>query len=87
MYTHTHPLALHACHSHVSPSSPSAAECARQLASGGFFVKDEHFYCGDDYQRLFGTKCAACGQYVEGEVVTALGNTYHQTCFHCTKCK
>ena len=61
--------------------------CERQLASGGFFVKDDQFYCGDDYQRLFGTKCAACGQYVEGEVVTALGNTYHQTCFHCTKCK
>ena len=62
-------------------------ECSKQLASGGFFLKEEHFYCGEDYQRLFGTKCSACGQFVEGEVVKALGNTYHQTCFQCTKCK
>lgn len=40
-----------------------------------------------DYQRAFGTRCAACGQYVEGEVVAALGNTYHQKCFTCARCK
>ncbi len=61
-------------------------ECKKQLAAGGFYAKDENHYCAEDYQRLFGTKCAACGKFVEGEVVTALGNTYHQECFHCTKC-
>ena len=40
-----------------------------------------------DYQRAFGTRCAACNQYVEGEVVSALGNTYHQKCFTCARCK
>ncbi|KAH9644640.1 hypothetical protein HF086_011809 [Spodoptera exigua] len=52
--------------------------CAASLARGGFFCKDGHYYCPQDYQRAFGTRCAACSQYVEGEVVSALGNTYHQ---------
>ncbi|XP_026313652.1 actin-binding LIM protein 1-like isoform X2 [Hyposmocoma kahamanoa] len=61
--------------------------CAASLAKGGFFAKDNHYYCPQDYQRAFGTRCAACGQYVEGEVVAALGNTYHQKCFTCARCK
>ncbi|KAJ8709466.1 hypothetical protein PYW08_009470 [Mythimna loreyi] len=61
--------------------------CAASLARGGFFCKDGHYYCPQDYQRAFGTRCAACNQYVEGEVVSALGNTYHQKCFTCARCK
>ncbi|XP_053619615.1 actin-binding LIM protein 3 isoform X4 [Plodia interpunctella] len=61
--------------------------CSASLARGGFFCKDSHYYCPQDYQRAFGTRCAACNQYVEGEVVSALGNTYHQKCFTCARCK
>ncbi|XP_075986522.1 actin binding LIM protein Uncoordinated 115a isoform X4 [Anticarsia gemmatalis] len=61
--------------------------CTASLAKGGFFCKDGHYYCPHDYQRAFGTRCAACDQYVEGEVVSALGNTYHQKCFTCARCK
>ncbi|XP_030019576.1 actin-binding LIM protein 3 isoform X2 [Manduca sexta] len=61
--------------------------CSASLARGGFFCKDGHYYCPQDYQRAFGTRCAACRQYVEGEVVSALGNTYHQKCFTCARCK
>ncbi|KAK7864071.1 hypothetical protein R5R35_002720 [Gryllus longicercus] len=61
--------------------------CEKSLAQGGFFCKDGGYYCTVDYQRLFGTKCATCGDYVEGEVVTALGNTYHQKCFTCARCR
>ncbi|XP_066906157.1 actin-binding LIM protein 1 isoform X7 [Halyomorpha halys] len=61
--------------------------CKSSLAQGGFFCKDGQYYCTPDYQSRFGTKCATCGKYVEGEVVTALGNTYHQACFTCAKCK
>nr|XP_049705049.1 actin-binding LIM protein 1 isoform X8 [Helicoverpa armigera] len=61
--------------------------CAASLARGGFFCKDGHYYCPHDYQRAFGTRCAACDLYVEGEVVSALGNTYHQKCFTCARCK
>ena len=31
-----------------------------------------------DFQTNFGTKCAKCNLFVEGEVVSALGNTFHQ---------
>ncbi|XP_066998830.1 actin-binding LIM protein 1 isoform X6 [Anabrus simplex] len=61
--------------------------CENSLAQGGFFCKDGGYYCTADYQRQFGTKCAICGEYVEGEVVTALGNTYHQKCFTCNRCR
>ena len=30
------------------------------------------------FQTNFGTKCAKCNLFVEGEVVSALGNTFHQ---------
>ncbi|XP_066277151.1 actin-binding LIM protein 2-like isoform X7 [Branchiostoma lanceolatum] len=61
--------------------------CRRQLATDGFFVKDGMYYCTRDYQEMFGTKCHGCGDYVEGEVVTALGKTYHQKCFVCSRCR
>nr|CAH7727599.1 unnamed protein product [Callosobruchus chinensis] len=61
--------------------------CGNSLAQGGFFSKDGSYYCTADYQRNFGTKCAACQDYVEGEVVTALGKTYHQRCFTCARCR
>ena len=31
-----------------------------------------------EFQTNFGTKCAKCNLFVEGEVVSALGNTFHQ---------
>lgn len=61
--------------------------CKNSLAQGGFFCKDGEYYCTTDYQKQFGTKCAICGDYVEGEVVSALGNTYHQKCFTCARCR
>ncbi|XP_057387546.1 actin-binding LIM protein 1 isoform X9 [Balaenoptera acutorostrata] len=36
---------------------------------------------------MYGTRCHGCGDFVEGEVVTALGKTYHPNCFACTICK
>ncbi|XP_046709228.1 actin-binding LIM protein 1 isoform X35 [Silurus meridionalis] len=61
--------------------------CGCDLAQGGFFMKNGEYLCTLDYQRLHGTRCHGCGNFVEGEVVTALGKTYHPTCFVCTICK
>eukprot|EP00118_Oscarella_pearsei_P006236 m.28320 g.28320 ORF g.28320 m.28320 type:complete len:507 (+) comp30679_c0_seq2:93-1613(+) len=61
--------------------------CSKALASGGFFSKDGSFYCTDDYHKLYGTSCHSCGEYVEGDVVSAAGKTYHRMCFACGKCK
>lgn len=61
--------------------------CQSSLAQGGFFCKDGDYYCTRDYQERFGTKCSHCGRFVEGEVVTALGKTYHSGCFTCARCR
>ncbi|KAL6487931.1 hypothetical protein MHYP_G00045570 [Metynnis hypsauchen] len=61
--------------------------CGCDLAQGGFFMKNGDYLCTVDYQRIHGTRCNACGEFVEGEVVTALGKTYHPACFVCTICK
>ncbi|KFO91149.1 Actin-binding LIM protein 1, partial [Buceros rhinoceros silvestris] len=61
--------------------------CGCDLAQGGFFIKNGEYLCTLDYQRMYGTRCNGCGEFVEGEVVTALGKTYHPSCFACTVCK
>ncbi|XP_032137614.1 actin-binding LIM protein 1 isoform X13 [Sapajus apella] len=61
--------------------------CGCDLAQGGFFIKNGEYLCTLDYQRMYGTRCHGCGDFVEGEVVTALGKTYHPNCFACTICK
>ncbi|KAJ3585216.1 hypothetical protein NHX12_013937, partial [Muraenolepis orangiensis] len=45
------------------------------------------YICTLDYQRLYGTRCFSCQEFIEGEVVSALGKTYHPRCFVCATCK
>nr|XP_020450535.1 actin-binding LIM protein 2 isoform X5 [Monopterus albus] len=61
--------------------------CGSELAQGGFFVRQGEYICTLDYQRLYGTRCFSCQEFIEGEVVSALGKTYHPRCFVCTSCK
>nr|XP_019567103.1 PREDICTED: actin-binding LIM protein 2 isoform X1 [Rhinolophus sinicus] len=62
-------------------------ECGCDLAEGGFFVRQGEYICTRDYQRLYGTRCFSCDQFIEGEVVSALGKTYHPDCFVCAVCR
>jgi len=64
-----------------------SAECQQPLVAGSFYSRGNAHYCVDDYHRLYGTRCDVCGEYVEGEVITALGKTYHDQCFHCSRCR
>ncbi|XP_043085365.1 actin-binding LIM protein 2 isoform X3 [Puntigrus tetrazona] len=61
--------------------------CGCDLAQGGFFVRQGEYICTLDYQRLYGTRCFSCEEFIEGEVVSALGKTYHPRCFVCAICK
>ncbi|XP_006875382.1 PREDICTED: actin-binding LIM protein 2 [Chrysochloris asiatica] len=61
--------------------------CGCDLAEGGFFVRQGDHICVQDYQRLYGTRCFSCDQFIEGEVVSALGKTYHPDCFVCAVCR
>ncbi|XP_019733025.1 actin-binding LIM protein 2 isoform X5 [Hippocampus comes] len=61
--------------------------CGCELANGGFFLRQGEYMCTLDYQRLYGTRCFGCQDFIEGEVVSALGKTYHPHCFVCSSCK
>ncbi|XP_036814121.1 actin-binding LIM protein 2-like isoform X12 [Oncorhynchus mykiss] len=61
--------------------------CGVDLAQGGFFVRQGEYICTLDYQRMYGTRCFSCEEFIEGEVVSALGKTYHPRCFVCVTCK
>ncbi|XP_032080524.1 actin-binding LIM protein 2 isoform X3 [Thamnophis elegans] len=61
--------------------------CGCDLAQGGFFVRQGDYVCTSDYQRLYGTRCFSCDGFIEGEVVSALGKTYHPNCFVCVLCR
>ncbi|KAE8629080.1 hypothetical protein XENTR_v10000348 [Xenopus tropicalis] len=61
--------------------------CGCDLAQGGFFVRQGDYVCTQDYQRLYGTRCFSCDEFIEGEVVSALGKTYHPGCFVCAVCR
>uniref|UniRef100_A0A672FDG3 Actin binding LIM protein 1b n=1 Tax=Salarias fasciatus TaxID=181472 RepID=A0A672FDG3_SALFA len=61
--------------------------CGCDLGQSGFFMKNGDYLCPLDFQRLHGTLCSNCGEFVEGEVVTVLGKTYHPACFVCTICR
>lgn len=72
------------------PADAAAAPppaCGCDLAEGGFFVRQGEYICTRDYQRLYGTRCFSCDQFIEGEVVSALGKTYHPDCFVCAACR
>lgn len=61
--------------------------CSCDLARSGFFQKKGEYICTADYQRLYGTRCDRCDSFITGEVVSALGRTYHPKCFVCSVCR
>ncbi|XP_011877966.1 PREDICTED: actin-binding LIM protein 2 isoform X4 [Vollenhovia emeryi] len=64
------------------------AQCNASLAQGGFFAREGSYYCTKDYRERWGTRCAGCGEYVEGDVVTAgEKHAFHPNCFHCQRCR
>ncbi|XP_028450780.1 actin-binding LIM protein 3 isoform X5 [Perca flavescens] len=61
--------------------------CGCDLVHSGFFHHSGEYICTADYQRLYGTQCDSCEKYITGEVVSALGRTYHPHCFVCSICR
>ncbi|XP_051913796.1 actin-binding LIM protein 3 isoform X4 [Hippocampus zosterae] len=71
-------------HFHVQCFTCTVCNC--DLARSGFFQKKGEYICTADYQRLYGTRCDRCDNFITGEVVSALGRTYHPKCFVCSVC-
>ncbi|XP_027697683.1 actin-binding LIM protein 3 isoform X2 [Vombatus ursinus] len=61
--------------------------CGCDLAQSGFFFKNREYICTQDYQQLYGTRCHSCRDFITGEVISALGRTYHPKCFVCSLCR
>ncbi|XP_041253655.1 actin-binding LIM protein 3 isoform X4 [Onychostruthus taczanowskii] len=61
--------------------------CGCDLAQSGFFFKNQEYICTHDYQQLYGTRCDSCGDFITGEVISALGRAYHPKCFVCSTCR
>ncbi|XP_032995824.1 actin-binding LIM protein 3 isoform X16 [Lacerta agilis] len=61
--------------------------CGCDLAQSGFFFKNGEYICTHDYQKLYGTRCDSCQDFITGEVISALGRTYHPKCFVCSMCR
>ncbi|XP_044310529.1 actin-binding LIM protein 3 isoform X10 [Varanus komodoensis] len=61
--------------------------CGCDLAQSGFFFKNGEYICTRDYQQLYGTRCDSCQDFITGEVISALGRTYHPKCFVCSVCR
>ncbi|TWW55174.1 Actin-binding LIM protein 3 [Takifugu flavidus] len=56
------------------------------MSSASLVLKKGEYICTADYQRLYGTRCDRCDSFITGEVVSALGRTYHPKCFVCSVC-
>ena len=80
-------VCTYVCTHRASPAEPPTVECHASLVSGGYFVKNNSYYCKKDYQKLYGIKCAKCSGYIDGMLAKAMGKSYHPHCLSCVKCK
>ena len=80
-------VCTYVCTNRASPAQLPTVECHASLVSGGYFVKNNSYYCKKDYQKLYGIKCAKCSGYIDGMLAKAMGKSYHPHCLSCVKCK
>uniref|UniRef100_A0A8D1U1D1 Actin binding LIM protein family member 3 n=1 Tax=Sus scrofa TaxID=9823 RepID=A0A8D1U1D1_PIG len=76
---------VHNNHFHIRCFTCQVCGCG--LAQSGFFFKNQEYICTRDYQQLYGTRCDSCRDFITGEVISALGRTYHPKCFVCSLCR
>uniref|UniRef100_A0A2I2YV87 Actin binding LIM protein family member 3 n=1 Tax=Gorilla gorilla gorilla TaxID=9595 RepID=A0A2I2YV87_GORGO len=74
-------------HNHFHIRCFTCQVCGCGLAQSGFFFKNQEYICTQDYQQLYGTRCDSCRDFITGEVISALGRTYHPKCFVCSLCR
>ncbi|XP_040053753.2 PDZ and LIM domain protein 5b isoform X1 [Gasterosteus aculeatus] len=69
------------------PEEFDCAHCHSSLAERGFVEERGQVYCERCYEQFFAPTCARCQQKVLGEVMNALKQTWHVSCFVCVACK
>ncbi|XP_025898884.1 LIM domain-binding protein 3 isoform X2 [Nothoprocta perdicaria] len=69
------------------PEEFNCAYCKTSLADVCFVEEQNSVYCERCYEQFFAPTCARCHTKVMGEVMHALRQTWHTTCFVCAACK
>ncbi|XP_018621800.2 LIM domain-binding protein 3a isoform X1 [Scleropages formosus] len=60
--------------------------CHTSLADVCFVEEQNNVYCESCYREFFAPTCARCSTKIMGEVMHALRQTWHTTCFVCAAC-
>nr|XP_020441860.1 LIM domain-binding protein 3-like isoform X4 [Monopterus albus] len=60
--------------------------CHKSLADVSFVEEQNNVYCENCYKEFFAPTCARCNTKIMGEVMHALRQTWHTTCFVCAAC-
>ncbi|XP_073734804.1 LIM domain-binding protein 3 isoform X5 [Callorhinus ursinus] len=69
------------------PEEFNCAYCKTSLADMCFVEEQNNVYCERCYEQFFAPICAKCNTKIMGEVMHALRQTWHTTCFVCAACK
>ncbi|XP_059496235.1 LIM domain-binding protein 3 isoform X2 [Stegostoma tigrinum] len=68
------------------PEEFNCTYCKTSLVDTGFVEEQNNIYCERCYEQFFAPNCAKCNTKIMGEVMHALRQTWHTTCFVCAAC-
>nr|XP_057910995.1 PDZ and LIM domain protein 5b isoform X3 [Doryrhamphus excisus] len=69
------------------PEEFDCAHCHSSLVDRGFVEEKGQVYCEYCYEQFFAPTCALCQQKILGEIMNALKQTWHVSCFVCVACQ
>ncbi|XP_065452138.1 PDZ and LIM domain protein 5 isoform X11 [Chrysemys picta bellii] len=68
------------------PEEFNCAHCRTSMAYIGFVEEKGALYCEICYDKFFAPECSRCQRKILGEVINALKQTWHVSCFVCVAC-
>nr|XP_020762476.1 PDZ and LIM domain protein 5 isoform X8 [Odocoileus virginianus texanus] len=68
------------------PEEFNCAHCRNTMAYIGFVEEQGALYCELCYEKFFAPECGRCQRKILGEVINALKQTWHVSCFVCVAC-
>uniref|UniRef100_UPI00398F7470 PDZ and LIM domain protein 5-like isoform X9 n=1 Tax=Pristiophorus japonicus TaxID=55135 RepID=UPI00398F7470 len=68
------------------PEEFTCAYCNLSLANIGFVEEKGSVYCEKCYGQFFAPECSRCQRKILGEIINALKQTWHVSCFVCVAC-
>ncbi|XP_053778896.1 PDZ and LIM domain protein 5 isoform X4 [Desmodus rotundus] len=68
------------------PEEFNCAHCKSTMAYIGFVEEKGALYCELCYEKFFAPECGRCQRKILGEVINALKQTWHVSCFVCVAC-